>query len=502
MLARLHVPPTYIAVAAVVIIGMVASIVYSLNNQPEPRVTAVTERGIVTQSVSVSGIASADQTAELAFPVTGIVEAVSVGEGDQVEANDVLARLTTASLATDRQDALASLTQAVATRDELASGLTPTARDVSAQSVAQARETLATTRQVEAQNIDNAYQALLSNDLIAYTTDTDEESAVPTISGSYNCSKTGQYIIEMYRSGAPSGYSYRLSGLETETASAAVTQPMPLGTCGLKVQFDASSRYDRTTWYVDVPNKNSSTYVNVKNAYSLAQTKAASAITAAEEALALAEAQAANETAPARTESLTRANASINQAEARLARIDTQIADRVLRAPFSGTITNVSAVPGEAVSTNPVITLVSSSTFEVVARVPEIDVGKLDVGQSVSMVFDARSDEIVDGTITFVSLNSTIIDGVAYYEAFIDITETPDWMRSGLNADITITTAKAAEAVRVAKRFVDVSGEIPVVYVPTNGERTVTQPVTILLDGTDGYVALTGIEPGITVVAP
>jgi HlyD family secretion protein len=305
----------------------------------------------------------------------------------------------------------------------------------------------------------------------------------------------------MYSSGSNSGYSYRLSGLESGTFVASTDQTFPLGTCGLQALFDAGSRYSNADWTIEIPNKNSTQYISNRNAYTLAQTQAASAITLAEQDLVLAQANAASTNAPARSEAIARANADIASANARVTRVDAQIADRTIRAPFAGTIVEINTLPGETVTTIPVITILAASDFELTARIPEIDIGKLETGQQVRAVFDAKADVLLDGTVDFISLQATEIDGVAYYEAIVSLEETPAWMRSGLNADIDIIITATNNSLRVPKRFVTETDGVYQVIIKTDNLLTTTT-INVTLEGNDGYIAITGVNLGDILVAP
>lgn len=501
MLQLLHNRPIYILLALLTI-GAVIAMTLSIGKKDTVElVTVAVERGSVEQLVSVSGVVEAEQTADLAFPVSGIVSAVNVTEGDVVAAGDVLISLEARALAADRADAVASLSRAIANRDELLAGADTNTRTTNAETVALKQATLATTRATQADLVANAYRTLLSSDLTAQSDDPDEDAVAPVITGTYSCDAEGEYILEVYGSSAESGYSYRLTGLETGTYTASDEQSAAFGTCGLRAQFDANSRYNNTIWTVEIPNKQSSLYVTNRNAYALAQTQADSAITLAEQDVALAEATAQTSNAPARSEAITRANADIQSANARIARIDAQIEDRTIRAPFAGTITSIDILPGETVTTAPIVTVLAQADFELTARIPEIDVGKLSVDQRVRAVFDARSGETLSGTIDFIALKATEIDGVAYYEAIITLDQNPDWLRSGLNADVDIVVAEAADVLRVPQRFVSTIDGVSTI-ITQRGEALSTTTVDILLSGDDGFVALTGVTEGDIIVAP
>ncbi|MFW6210198.1 MAG: efflux RND transporter periplasmic adaptor subunit, partial [Patescibacteria group bacterium] len=350
--------------------------------------------------------------------------------------------------------------------------------------------------------VENAYRTLLSDGLAAVAIDSSEVAPAPTVSGTYTCDEPGTYTLTVYTSDTKSGYSYHLSGLETGNFPVSTTQPAPLGSCGLRIQFAAGENYNRSVWHIDLPNTAGAVYTKNQNAYQAARTTASTSIRLAEQELALALANAADTVAPARREAIAGASAAVEQAAAQLTRIDTQLADRTLRAPFTGVITDVTAEPGETVSTAPIITLLTGEQFEVTARIPEIDIGKLAVGQSVRMIFDARPSEPLMGTIRFVSPQASIIDGVSYYEAIITPDTTPAWVRSGLNADIDIIINAQADAPRIPRRFLIETATGHAVQQLQGDGSVSTTTVTVSLEGNDGYVAITGLSAGATVVAP
>ncbi len=474
----------------------------SINNRNSLQlITTTVEPGPVRELVSVSGIAKAKQTADLAFPITGIVKKVYVETGDNVEDGDLLISLESDALSADRQEGVAALARAVADRDELLQGPTKDARDATEATVKVKESLLNSTRENEAQKVTNAYRNLLSTGLTAYSTDINENAVVPTISGTYTCGFEGIYKLDVYSSGSDSGYSYRLSGLESDVASVSVDQPADLGTCGLRIVFGNNSNYSNSLWQVDIPNMKSSLYVTSRNAYALALTQEKSALSNAEQELASAIADATNQNSPARSEAITRANAAIAQASARLNRIDSTISDRTLTAPFAGVITDIDILPGETVTLAPVVTLLGDSQFEVTARIPEIDIGKLLVGQKVKILFDAKAGEILDGEIDFISLKATEIDGVTYYEAIIDLAEVPVWMRSGLNADIEIIISEESNGLRIPKRFITETDTGHEVIIQENG-FTATTSVEIVLEGNDGFVSIVGLNEGDIIIAP
>lgn len=491
-------------VAGLLVAAAVLLLIKVVHTPDTERILTTVDIGTVHDFVSVSGYVEAENTAQLAFTITGIVADVLVREGDTVAAGDTLITLTRAALLAERAEALANLTYTEADRDELIAGPSAEARTVTETEVTIAADNLTQTTRTETEKVANARQTLLSSGLTAQAVNGDEEATAPTISGSYTCDQEGTYVLELYRSNTKSGYSYRYSGIETGTDTVYTEQAATLGTCGLFIVFDAGSRYANSTWEIAIPNTNSTSYVANRNAYELAQTNAEHAIADAAQAYQLAKNQARVTNADPRTESLVRANAQVSQMQARLNRIDAELADRTLIAPFDGIITNVDVLAGETVTTAPVITLLADSAFEVTARIPEIDIAKVHSGQTAEIYFDANTNEALQATIRFISPNATEIDGVAYFEAKLVLDNPPSWLRSGLNADVDIITAAATDVLRVPKRFIttDTAGNSTVLVQTDPDLPLVETPITISFTGNDGYVAIAGVAAHTIIAAP
>jgi len=462
--------------------------------------TEVVSRGEIENIVSVSGIIEADNTADLAFPVTGKVATVSVREGDVVEEGAVLVSLEQSDLFAERKTALAALLIAEANRDELVNGSSLEERAVTETNVQIAEKNLERTIAEQNEKEKNAKRALFSASLEAMPEKSSNSDIPPTVSGTYMCEE-GVYNISIFSSNSSSGYSYRLSGLEDGTYTAYTQSSSPFGSCGLSIQFDETENYSHSEWLIEIPNTRSASYATNLNSYNLALQQKENSISAAEQALELAQNQRSLDNTAPRDEALRRAEANIIKAESSLAVIDSRIKDHTLTAPFSGTVTSLDILPGETVTSIPVVTLLAEDMFEVTVRIPEIDITKINVGQSAELLFDARIDEIINSNIVLISPSATEIDGVAYFEAKIRIDEPPSWIRSGLNADVDILIDSKNDALKLPKRFItNIDGDASVLIFK-DGEITET-PVEIGFVGNDGFAEIIGLNEGATVIAP
>ncbi len=268
------------------------------------------------------------------------------------------------------------------------------------------------------------------------------------------------------------------------------------------MQFTDGDTYSFTNWTIPIPNTKSSSYTTYKNAYDLALTQREQRIATAQNALELAQKTQEKEVATPRSTSLAQASASIKSAQARIAQIDAQIADLSIVAPFDGIVTSVDIQPGETGTTKPVITLLTQDTFELKARVPEIDITKITPGQQALVYFDADANTALSGTVSFVSPLATNIDGVAYFQTTILLEETPKWICSGLNADIDITVDSYTDVLFIPKRYLITTDTTSYVLLHSQTGEPIKTSVEVIATTNDGNVAITGVTEGDIVIAP
>lgn len=462
-----------------------------------PLVTTLADAGTVTAFIAVTGSATVEDIIPLSFPKTGTVSGVFVARGEAVATGTILATLGDAAIQAEYAAALAEVTRVKAIRDELLAGQTTEESVVTETTIKNAEEALTATIRTTATQVETARTTLYNTGLTATADDPDEVAPAPTITGSYTCTAEGTYTIELYRSGTPSGYSYRYRGIETGTGNASTNQSNPLGDCGLRLQFLPDVSYADSRFTITIPNTASQTYATNRALYEQARAQEESSIEAARRTYELALNQGAVAVAGTRVEQLIAANATVASAEARLTQIAVALADNALRAPVGGLITEVNLVTGQTVTNTPVMTLFAPKKTTVTARIPEKDVARLALNQTTTLEFDAEPNTHITGTITFISPIPSLISGIPYYETLIALDTTPVWLRSGMQADIEIIIEELTDVVRVPRLYL-VDGAV---HIKRGDQIEKVQP-TIRLVGSDGFVAVDGIAPGSELVLP
>lgn len=384
--------------------------------------TAVVSRQDVVQVVSQTGTVEPAEAADLSFTGTGRIERVYVEEGQAVRRGQLIASLESRSEYANLLSARARLKQQEATYQN-------------------ADTSLEQTRSQQDRLVENARLALLREDLQAYLVQGGSENissdhTPPTITGTYRCDEEGAYRITMYASGAQSGATLTYNGIEEGKVSASTIRPVPLGDCGLYIQFPDDFFISRNiVWEIAVPNKRSATYQARLNAYNAAVENRRLTITETR-----------------RTPIL---SAQIEEARAAVLAAEAAFADTRLVAPFAGIVTRVDATRGAIASPGtPAVSLVSTNAFEIRVSVPEDDISQIEVGDRADVSFDAYDDTVIPANVSFISPQATTDSGAVAFEVTLQFAEQDDRIRAGLSADVDIVAAERKDVVAVPTRAV------------------------------------------------
>jgi len=475
-------------------------VVASMANE-EPYETTVVENGDIIQQFTSSGRLELHDVARVGFSIPGIINQVYKKVGDAVEHDEVIASLTTDAAVAQYNAAYERVRFSEEQKNALLKGANYDERNLASTQVAVAQANL---RRIESEYealLNNARKLLIASSLEAHPVDDHNDDTPPVISGSYLCDQEGQYVIELFRSAARSGLSYTLSGLGTGTYSANVSVPNPLGDCGLYIQFNEDEVYRNRVWVVDIPNIRSDSYIARKNEYELLQVQRDAAIRVAENELEVVVNMEKVTNTTATNESIVQAEARIAEAKELFAFESARVNDYIIRAPFSGIVSAVNMKVGEPVDFRSTVTVAKKGAYELKVKVPEMYVTKTTEGMTVQVKFDANKDEVLAGNVTYISIVASEVRGVSYYDTYVNLTDTPQWLREGLNADITFITNKKTGVATIPKRYImnDASGQWLLIPTDTGVSKT---PVSTGLVGANDLVEVLNIPLGTIVILP
>lgn len=214
-----------------------------------------------------------------------------------------------------------------------------------------------------------AREALLTTDLQAYAADPFDANSVnpPVISGTYNSDVEGEYKISVYSSASESGASFTFEGLEEGIQSISSLGSVPLGTKGLRIEFPNGARTG-SEWIISIPNTRSPQYSQLANNLALA------------EAGKLLQ----EETNQVEQSDVIAAQSRVRQAELAVQAAQVAYARTIVKAPFSGIITEVNVNKGDRMSTQtPLAGLKNVAALELEFGLSQAEARSLAVGDSV-----------------------------------------------------------------------------------------------------------------------
>ncbi len=192
----------------------------------------------------------------------------------------------------------------------------------------------------------------------------------------------------------------------------------------------------------------------------------------------------------ARTQEIAQAAAQVAAAEASLQAIDTQLEDTVIRAPFAGVITQRNATDGDFVTPTSFSSNTSSATsivtlandLEILAKVPEVDIGQIKPGQEVDIRVDSFPQQTFKGVVRLVSPEAkedATQRGVITFEVRVRLLTGKDKLRSGMTADLAFLGQKVNDALMVPTVAIITNKGQTGVLVPDRNNKPKFQPVTI-----------------------
>ncbi|GAB2775388.1 efflux RND transporter periplasmic adaptor subunit [Salinimicrobium soli] len=145
--------------------------------------------------------------------------------------------------------------------------------------------------------------------------------------------------------------------------------------------------------------------------------------------------------------------------------VESQFAYVNIRAPFSGNITNKFVEEGTMANPGqPLLAMESPGTFEVMARVPESEISRIEAGTEVDVIVKSI-DQTIAGTVTEVSTSARNTGG--QYLVKVALEDTDAKILSGMYASVRFPIEKKAEttqAVMIPEVAVITQGDLQGIY--------------------------------------
>ena len=207
-----------------------------------------------------------------------------------------------------------------------------------------------------------------------------------------------------------------------------------------------------------------------------------------------------------RREEIAEAEAQLQEVIGSLESTQVVVADTIIRAPFDGIVTQKYATEGAFVTPTTSASDASSATstaivaladgLEVLAEVPEVDIGQISVGQAVEIRADALPDQVFEGRVKLVAPEAVVQQNVTSFQVRVEILTGQEALLSGMNADLTFVGASLDSALVIPTVAIVTRDGQQGVLVPDERDRPEFVPVTLGSGIGNQTQVLDGLESG------
>ncbi|MBU6447959.1 HlyD family efflux transporter periplasmic adaptor subunit, partial [Patescibacteria group bacterium] len=442
-----------IAAAVILIIALFYGYKAAKSKTPSiSYITAAVQKGTITSSVTGTGQVAASDQVDIKTDSAGSVISIKAVQGQTLKTGQVIAILDQRNAAASLAQAKASLLQAQASYDQLVAGTASTDLELANLSVQSAQSALDQAKQKYSTDVTQQQQAVakaLSNylnaDLTAIASDSNS-SATVTISGNYSGTTQGKYTIAV--SQCLSGLCYSSGGLGSQDGMLIRGTSLPLGQ-GLYVTFGTSGSISTTTtWTINLPNPESSNYINNQYAYQTAlQTQSQTlttdqnAIAQAQNSLSQAQISLQQKQTPATDADLSAAQAQVQSAQAALINAQNAYDNTIVKSPFDGILANLDVQVGDSTTSGEVVATVITNQTVANITLNEVDVSKIKVGDLVNLTFPAISDLSLTGKVAQIDTIGTVTQNVVNFNVKILLDTQNNQVKPGMSVSADIITA-------------------------------------------------------------
>ncbi|MHC5749185.1 MAG: efflux RND transporter periplasmic adaptor subunit [Nostoc sp.] len=207
-----------------------------------------------------------------------------------------------------------------------------------------------------------------------------------------------------------------------------------------------------------------------------------------------------------RSEEIAQRQAAVASAEAQLKGVQVQLEDTIIRAPLSGIVTQKYAEPGAFVTPTTSASTSASATsssivavargLEILAQVPEADLGRIKQGQQVEIVADAYPDQVFKGHVRLIAPEAVVEQGVTSFQVRVALDTGIDKLRSGLNVDLTFLGDRVNNALVLPTVSIVTEKGKTGVLVPDAKNKPQFREVTVGAQIQDQTQILEGVKEG------
>jgi len=451
-------------------------------------------RGDLVQEVAVTGTTKAVSSVSLGFQTSGQVARASYKIGDRVQVGNVLAVLDQGRLAADLAKVKADLAGQEVTLGEVQSETGGNFNNAKSTLVGALKDSYAKTNDSVRNNVDQFFNK--SGGSIG-------QVDFSFTSGSYTYTGTIdpnlKYTINTDRAKIKTQLANWQKSLVTIDSASDLT---PYTKEAETVLNDVKQFVDNVAQAVNSLQTPETQYASIVSGYKSTVSEARTIVGSALSSLLIAE--STYNSAPKQVvggfDAILAGQAKVATFEAQVQSAEAALSQTVMKSPIAGVITQYDTKVGQTVTSGaPLVSVISDNNLEINANVSEINIGKLAVGNSVTITFDAFPGQTFDGLVSYIDPGETIVGGVVNYKVTVDFSASTTPIKSGLTANLKLKTATKTGVLKVPQYAVTTKASKSYVQ-KVNGKEISETEVTVGFIGNDGSVEITsGLSEGDTV---
>ncbi len=168
-------------------------------------------------------------------------------------------------------------------------------------------------------------------------------------------------------------------------------------------------------------------------------------------------------------------------------------------APLAGMIISKNVESGQTFSTNDAV-LVMSNRLTVKAQLDETDLAQIKIGQTCEVVLDSYPSDVIKAKVDRIAYEAKTVNNVTTYLVDVLPESAPEFMRSGMTANVTFHVNKKENVVIVPTEFLRYDTGKPTVLIKRDQEEPLEKEVKLgASDGKQSEVQ-NGVEVGDTIL--
>jgi HlyD family secretion protein len=134
--------------------------------------------------------------------------------------------------------------------------------------------------------------------------------------------------------------------------------------------------------------------------------------------------------------------------------------------------------------------------LEVLAQVPEADIGRIQQGQQVEIVADAYPDQVFKGRVRLIAPEAVVEQGVTSFQVRVVLDSGADKLRSGLNVDLTFLGDRINDAITLPTVAILTENGKTGVLIPDANNKPQFREIIIGAQIKDETQVLEGVQEG------